>query len=164
MSRDSFGSYSTPLNASAESPHRESFGSFQEYKIDSIQSSMQSSAQSPTSVLEVLTEEILTESPIVARADIISSASAEAEKALEDSRESSIADEMSKFTHEKIFCQATGDDPVLNALKKCFSFEELVGMNSRNLMTLDEADKLGQDPLEILVNSQSWFAVIQYTM
>ena len=153
MSRDSFGSFSSPMNPLVPSPHRDSFGSFQEYKVGSIQDS----DKEPS--LGILEEECPFDK--VEKATLQSSP--KDSLSIKSLQTNSLAVEISCFTDENVFYQLSGSDPVLDAFKKCFTFEEMVGMNSRTLMTVDEASKSGKDVLEILTSNQSWFAITQYT-
>lgn len=136
MSRDSFGSFSTPLKSTAQSPNRDSFGSFQEYKVESDEALKE--------VAHV--EEVMEDSPVNSKGEVFD-----------------LGAELLVFTDKTVFYELTGSDPVQTALKKCFTFEEMVGMNSRTLMSLDEAVKSGKDVLEILISNQSWYAITQYT-
>jgi hypothetical protein len=146
MSRDSFGSFSSPLKA-AQSAHRDSFGSFQECKVESIHGSTEGAMDNSLEiVLEESSGELL---------QVTSSANTK--------RSFDVGREMSIFTDESVFFNFTGSDPVQTALKKCFTFEELVVLNSRTLMTWDEAAKSGKDVLDSLISNQSWFEVTQYT-
>ena len=138
MSRDSFGSFSSPLKSS--SAHRDSFGSFQDYKVESSHGSTEK-----VDNLEIVLEEQLLQVNISA------------------DTASTIDSQLSIFTDESVFYNLTGSDPVQTALKACFTFDEMVAMKSRTLMTLDEAEKLGKDVLDSLMSAESWVAITQHT-
>jgi len=138
MSRDSFGSFSSPL----KSAHRDSFGSFQDYKVESIHGSTECS---PEKGLELVVEE-----------------QQELDN-IKQEKDKQVKEELSIFTDESVFFNFTSSDPVQVALKKCFTFDEMVAMASRTLMTCDEAEKLGKDVLVSLTSAESWAAIVQYT-
>ena len=151
MSKDSFGSFSTPVAPDApspaipkvKSPARESFGSFQEYKSDAVGFDTAHSAGS------VIVEEA--ETVLASVVDNVLDVS------------TGEWSHMLKFIDPNVFQVFNVKDQVSAALESCFSYTELIGMPGRSLVTAEEAISSGHDPLSTLIKSQSWSGIAQYT-